>query len=165
MKCFFAAALFLFIFSCGSYSFSGKSIPPSIKNAQLILFEDNTGRYDLSLPDVLNKKITDKIEDYNYFILENSPSADSKIYGTIRSYSETIVSQSRDETADQMAVKISVELNFFDNISGEFIVKNHTVTETEYYEASGGDASRNEAFEKLTERLSDSIVLGLSSNW
>lgn len=155
----------LTITSCGIYSFSGKSIPPSIENSQLILFEDNTGRYDLKLPDILNKKITEKIEDFNYFVIENSPSADSKIYGTIKSYNEIIESQSRDETADQMAVKISVELNFFDNSSGEFIVKNHMISETEYYKASGGDAARDEAFDKLTDRLAENIVFGLSSNW
>jgi len=165
MRILFSALMFLTLFSCGYYSFSGKSIPPNIKNAQLLLFEDNTGRYDLSLPEILNEKIIKSIEDYNYFIIENSSGADAKIYGTVRSYSEKILSQSRDEVADLMEVSVSVEINFFDNSTGDFIVKNLTLNDRENYEASGGDAARNEAFEILTDRISENIVLGLSSNW
>jgi len=165
MKLFIIPFFLLLVISCGFYSFSGKSIPANIRNAQILLFEDNTGRYDLSLPEVINEKLIRYIEDYNYFLIENSAEADSKIYGTVKSYSDKIVSQTRDETVDQMALSISVEINFFDNINEEFIVKNLSLTETEYYEASGGDNARNEAFLLLTERLSENIVLGLSSNW
>lgn len=153
------------ISSCAVYSFSGKSIPPDVKNAQLLLFEDNTGRYDLSLPETLNEKIIKNIADYNFFELENSSNSDSRIYGSVKSYTEKISSQSRSEIADQMEIIVSVELNFFNNRSDEFIVKNLTISETEYYQAAEGDAGRNEAIKKLTDRLSESIVLGLSSNW
>lgn len=163
---FLIPVVFLFLLSsCGSYSFSGKSIPPEIKNSQLLLFEDNSGRYDLSLPDLINENLLKNIESYNYFEIENSAAADSKISGTVRSYSESIISQSRDETADQMSVSISVEVSFYNNHSDEFIVKNHIINETEYYESSGGDTARNEAFLKLMERLSENIMLSLSSNW
>jgi hypothetical protein len=157
--------LALIFLSCGIYTFSGKSIPPEIKNAQLLLFEDNTGRYDLSLPEIINEKVIKQIQDYNYFELENSSSADSRIYGSVKTYSEKIASQSRSETADQMEIRISVELNFFNNRSGEFIVKNLTVSETEHFQSSEGDTGREEAIKKLTDRLSENIVLGLSSNW
>jgi hypothetical protein len=165
MKIIFQITALFILVSCGSYSFSGKSIPPEIKNSQLFLFDDNSGRYDLSLPDIINDKLIENIESYNYFEIENSSSADSKITGTVRSYSESIVSQSRDETADQMAVSISVEVSFYNNLAEDFIIKNRVINETEYYEASGGDTSRNEAFEKLMERLSENILLSLSSNW
>ncbi|MBU4485433.1 MAG: hypothetical protein KKD38_00765 [Candidatus Delongbacteria bacterium] len=157
--------LFLLLLSCGFYSFSGKSIPPDIKNAQLLLFEDNTGRYDLSLPEMINEKMLSYIEDYNYFIIENSSDADSKIYGSVKSYSEKADSQTRDEIIDQMSISISVEINFYDNQNNEFIVKNLIISNTEYFEASGGDTARDEAFVKLLDRLSENIVLGLSSNW
>ena len=153
------------LISCGNYSFSGKSIPPGIKNAQLLLLEDNSGRYDLNLPGIMNEKIIMSIENYNYFLLENSPEADSRIFGRIRSYTERFVSQTRDEVGEQTALNISVEISFLNNLNDEFVVRSLNVSETEYYDASGGDAARNEAFEKLTDRLADSIVLGLSSNW
>lgn len=153
------------MFSCGNYSFSGKSIPPGIKNAQLLIFEDNSGRYDLNLPEILNENLTEKLEDYNYFELENSSAADSKIFGTIRSYNENFVSQTREEIADNISMTMSVEVNFYNNKSDDFIVKSLNISETEYFDASGGDSARDDAFEILIEKLSDSIVLGLSSNW
>ena len=165
MKYFILSVLFLLITSCGNYSFSGKSIPPGINNSQLLVFEDNSGRYDLNLPEILHKKITEKIEDYNYFEIENSSAADSKIFGTVRSYSESSVSQTREEIADNMSMTISIEVNFYNNLAQDFIVKSLNISETEYYDASGGDSARDSAFEILIEKLSDSIVLGLSSNW
>jgi hypothetical protein len=166
MKPLFITIIFIiFLNSCGIYTFSGKSIPPDVKNAQLLLFEDNTGRYDLNLPETLNEKIIKNIVDYNFFDLENSSDADSRIYGSVRSYTEKITSQSRSENADQMEIIVSVELNFFNNRSDEFIVKNLTITEKEYYQSSQGDSGRDEALKKLTDRLSENIVLGLSSNW
>lgn len=165
MKKIILIPLVFFLISCVNYSFSGKSIPPNVKNAQLVLFEDNSGRYDLSLPELLNEKIIRNIENYNYFELENSSDADAKIYGTVISYSEKISSQTRSEEIDQMALNLSVEVNFYNNENNEYIVKNLRLTDTEYFESSGGDEARNEAFETILERISENIVLGLSSNW
>ncbi|MBN2857165.1 MAG: hypothetical protein JXN63_02065 [Candidatus Delongbacteria bacterium] len=165
MKYVFLSAMLFLVTSCGNYSFSGKSIPSGVKNAQLLVFEDNSGRYDLDLPEILRDRVTQKIEDYNYFEIENSSAADSKIFGTIRSYSENFVSQTRDEIADNIYMTMSVEVNFYDNNSQDFIVKSLNISETEYYDPTGGDSARDSAFETLIEKLSDSIVIGLSSNW
>ena len=147
--------------ACGNYSFSGKSIPPNVKSAQLILFEDNSGRYDLSLPEILNEGIAENIESYNFFELNNSSEADAKISGTVKSYSEKISSQTRDEEIDQMVVSITVEVDFYNNGTDEYIVKALRISDSEYFEASGGDEARNEAFNTLIERMSEKIVLGL----
>jgi hypothetical protein len=165
MKILVSFLLFLIASSCGNYTFSGKSIPPNVKNAQLALFEDNSGRYDLSLPELLNEKLIQYITDYNYFELENSSDADAKINGTVMSYAEKVSSQTRDEIVDQMEMTLSVEVNFFNNGLSEYVVKNLRISDTEYYESSGGDEARSEAFEKLLDKVSDKIVLGLSSNW
>ncbi|MFO7809890.1 MAG: hypothetical protein R6V47_00770 [Candidatus Delongbacteria bacterium] len=155
----------LFFISCGNYSFSGKSIPPGIDNAQLNVFEDNSGRYDLNLPDIIDEKVAEYIEDYKYFELENSSEADSKIFGTITNYSEKTASQDRNEISDRMLITISVRVNFQNLLNDEFIVRDLNVSETEYFESSGGDIARDEAFNTLIDRLSENIVLGLSSNW
>ena len=158
-------AAFFFLNSCGNYSFSGKSIPSNVKNAQLLIFEDNSGRYDLSLPEILNESIINQIENYNYFDLENLADADAKIYGTVISYSENVSSQTRDESIDQMVISITVEINFFNNGTDEYIVKRKRISDSEYFMASGGDEERGSAFDILIERISEKIVLALSSNW
>lgn len=165
MRLLVSALTFFILTSCGNYSFSGKSIPPNVKNAQLIIFEDNSGRYDLSLPEILNENVIRQIESYNYFDIENSADADSKIYGTVVSYSESVSSQTRDEDIDQMVISISVEINFYNNVSQEYIVKQHRVSDSEYFMASGGDEERRSAFDILIERISEKIVMALSSNW
>lgn len=165
MKYFIGIVFFLLLNSCGNYSFSGKSIPSNVKNAQLLIFEDNSGRYDLSLPEVLNESLTKQIENYNYFELENLSDADAKIFGTVVSYSENVSSQTRDESIDQMIITITVEINFFNNGRDEYIVKKQMISDSEYFMASGGDEERMTAFDILIERISEKIVLALSSNW
>ena len=155
----------LIIVSCTHYSFTGRSIPPGIRNAQLVLFEDSSGRYDLNLPDLLNDLMIHHIERHNYFRIENSSGADSRISGRIRSYNERFVSQTRDERTDQMAINITVEVSFFNNNTDEFVVRSLTVSETEHYDSSGGDQIRDRAFETLMDRLAENIILGLGSNW
>ena len=165
MRSLIYTAAFIIMVSCGNYSFSGKSIPPDVKNAQLILFEDYSGRYDLSLPEILNDNIIRHIDIYNYFDLENSSDADSKIYGSVVSYSEAVSSQTRDEDIDQMVISLSVEINFYNNGAEEYIVKKKRVSDSEYFMASGGDEERKTAFDILIDRISEKIVLALSSNW
>ena len=151
--------------SCAYYSFTGKSIPPHVKTVQVLLFDDNTSRYDLSLPQEINTKILFYIDDYNLMDIDDSKDADSKVYGTIRSFTESIASQSDDEVAQQRTLTLKLSLNFYDNINNEPIVKNFSVSHTEYFDESGGETARDEAMVELLERIGENAVIALSSNW
>ena len=157
--------LFAMIQSCAYYSFTGKSIPPHVRTVQVQLFDDNTSRYDLSLPQEINSKIIFYIEDYNLMDIDDSKDADSKVYGTIRSFTESIASQSDDEVAQQRTLTLRLSINFYDNINNEPIVKNFSVHHTEYYDESGGETARDEAMAELLERIGENAVIALSSNW
>ena len=158
--------LLLAIFqSCAYYSFTGKSIPPHVKTVQVLLFDDNTSRYDLSLSQELNTKIVYYIEDYNLMDIDDSKDADSKVYGTIQSFTESIASQSDDEVAQQRTLTLRLSINFYDNVNNEPIVKNYSVSHTEYFDESGGETARDEAMIELLERIGENAVIALSSNW
>ena len=157
--------LFAVIQSCAYYSFTGKSIPPHVKTVQVLLFDDNTSRYDLSLPQEINTKIVFYIEDYNLMDIDDSKDADSKVYGTIQSFTESIASQSDDEVAQQRTLTLKLSINFYDNINNEPIVKNFSVSHIEYYNESGGETARDEAMVELLERIGENAVIALSSNW
>ena len=155
----------LLLQSCAYYSFTGKSIPPHVKTVQVQLFDDNTSRYDLSLPQEINTKLLYYIDDYRLMDIDDSKDADSKVYGTIQSFTESIASQSDDEVAQQRALKISLSISFYDNVKEEFIVKNYSVSHTENYDESGGETARDEAMAELLERIGENAVIALSSNW
>ena len=151
--------------SCAYYSFTGKSIPPHVKTVQVLLFDDNTSRYDLSLPQEINTKLLYYIDDYRLMDIDDSKDADSKIYGTIQSFTESIASQSDDEVAQQRTLTLRLSINFYDNVKEEFIVKNYSVSHTENYDESGGETARDEAMAELLERIGENAVIALSSNW
>lgn len=166
MKAVFLTIIFIFFLqSCTYYSFTGKSIPPHVKTVQLLLFDDNTSRYDLSLPQVINEKILYYIDDYRLMDIDDSKDADSKVFGTIQLFDESIASQSDDEVAQQRSLNIRLSINFYDNIKEEFIVKNYSVTHTENYDEAGGETARDEAMAELIERIGENAVIALSSNW
>lgn len=151
--------------SCAYYSFTGKSIPPHVKTVQVQLFDDNTSRYDLSLPQSINEKILYYIDDYRLMDIDDSKDADSKVYGTVQIFDETIASQSDDEVAQQRSLNIRLSISFYDNIKDEFIVKDYSVTHTENYDEAGGETARDEALAELLERIGENSVIALSSNW
>ncbi|MBN2789289.1 MAG: hypothetical protein JXR69_03795 [Candidatus Delongbacteria bacterium] len=155
----------IFLQSCTYYSFTGKSIPPHVKTVQVLLFDDNTSRYDLSLPQVINEKILYYIDDYRLMDIDDSKDADSKVFGTIQLFDESIASQTDDEVAQQRSLRIRLSISFYDNIKEEFIVKDYSVTHTENYDENGGDTAREEAFQELIERIGENSVIALSSNW
>ncbi|MDA3885578.1 MAG: hypothetical protein PF638_08300 [Candidatus Delongbacteria bacterium] len=151
--------------SCAYYSFTGKSIPPHVKTVQVLLFDDNTSRYDLSLPQEINTKLLYYIDDYRLMDIDDSKDADSKVYGTIQSFTESVASQSDDEVAQQRTLSLRLAINFYDNIKDEFIVKSYSVSHTENYDESGGETARDEAMVELLERIGENAVIALSSNW
>jgi hypothetical protein len=150
--------------SCAYYSFTGKSIPPHVKTVQVLLFDDNTSRYDLSLPQLINEKILYYIDDYRLMDIDDSKDADSKAFGTIQSFTESIASHS-DDVAQQRTLTLRLSINFYDNIKEEFIVKAYSVSYSENYDESGGGTSRDEAMVELLERIGENAVIALSSNW
>ena len=164
-KLFFLTFVSLFLISCGYYSFTGKSIPLHIKTVQVVLFEDRTDRYDLNFSNVIKEKLLEYIDDYKLMDEDDSKDSDSKIYGTIVSYKEGIISQINEDTADEREMKLTISLNFYDKINKNFIIKKSKISETELYNDSDGETGKTEAFEKMLENICEQSIIKLSSNW
>ncbi len=158
-------AILLSFYGCSYYSFSGGSIPKYIKSCQVVLFEDNSGRYDLNLSEILTEKVKKQIEDYDLLELDESAKADSRIFCTITSYKDKIISHSASEVADQKIMELKVKLNFVDNIKNKSIIKNAVISKDREYSQSDSEDKKKELFEQLLDELADDIVIKLSSNW
>lgn len=151
--------------SCAYYSFTGKSIPNHIKTVQVILLEDQTDRYDLELPEKITEGIKKYIDDYDLMDIENASDTDAKIFGTVTKYSETIMSQTKDEVADLTKLTISISINFYDNEQQKNIIKKTTISGSEEYNEKDGEDEKNIVLEKLIDEVCEDTILKLSSNW
>lgn len=167
LKITFSAALIICVicFSSGCvYSFSGGSLPDHLKTVQVILFEDNTNRYDLKLADRITKGITAEIEKQKLMDIENSAESHAKIFGTITKFEEVVASQTRDEIADERKITLSLKLTFYDRTKTQEILSTD-VTRIESFVASGGETLRDETIEKIIKNICEDAVIKLTSNW
>lgn len=159
-------AVITLLTSCGNYSFIGNSLPEHLKTINIGLIKDQTGRYDLQLPEKIREKIEEKIEDYRILELnESSQTADSYVEGVVTSYSETIASQKENEVAEERVIQITFTFTFFDNIERKPILKNSIITEKETYSDSQGSSEYDEKIEALIDKICENAVIKLSSNW
>ena len=154
----------LFGIGCTNYSLSGGSLPTHLKSVQVVLFEDNTNRYDLKLSEIITAGITDEISSQKLLDIDNSSTSDARLIGTVTQYDEAIIAQTRDEIADEKKITITLKLILLDRIKSKEII-NGSVSRSETYSAAGGDNARQEAFDKIIKSISEDAVLKLTSNW
>jgi len=157
-------ALLLMMSGCVSYGFTGGSLPDHIKTVQIILFEDNTNRYDLKLAETISSGISAEIEKQKLLEIDNSIDSDAKIFGTVTRYEEVVVSQSKDEIADERQITIAFKLTFYDRSKNKTIVAGE-VSKSEPFAASGGEVGRKAAFDKIIKTICEDAVIKLTSNW
>jgi len=164
LKLLLIAGAILFHTGCVSYGFTGGSLPENIKTVQVILFEDNTNRYDLKLAETITSGIAAEIERQKLLEIDNSAESDAKIFGTVTKYEESVVSQSKDEIADERKITISINLTFYDRTKSKTIVAGE-VSRSEPFAASGGESARKTAFDKIVKTICEDAVIKLTSNW
>jgi hypothetical protein len=155
---------FLFL-SCGYYSFSGASIPPHIKSCQVLQFDNLSSRYDLLLSQKLTDLLIEKIESYDLLTIENDKNSNSKIIGTIKSFTDNVRSKIDDDTVDKREIKIVITIQLFDNINNKPIVKQRSLSKVKEYDEADGDEGFNKVLEEILEEISDAAALALISNW
>jgi len=153
------------ISSCSYYSFTGKAIPPHIKTAQFILFEDNSSRYDLRLPDLIKENLSKKIEDSDILEIENSINTDSEITGIIKNFDDVASAITSDEKVSNRKLTITISISFFDKSKKEFIVRNQDIQKEITYNEKEGEAAYKEAFNSLIEDVCEESLIKISSNW
>ncbi|MFO7845938.1 MAG: LptE family protein [Balneolaceae bacterium] len=103
----------LFLSACISYSFTGTSIPNSVRNVYIPFFQDNSqsGLGDLS--DRLNNALINRFVNQSRLSLNNDKDdADSWMEGSIQSYSNRPVSVGGDEQANLNEIQIVVRATF-----------------------------------------------------
>jgi len=160
-------ALYVFIgtitTSCGAYSFSGASVPDSIKTVKVNPF-DNKARYvNTQLASRLTNQVTQKITNQTRLSPTNGDNAHYEIGGYISDYSVTTSGISNQQAVNNpLTVGVHISLN------------NHLAGKTEEYDVSRSfEFSANTSLQTAEAALLDEIIRGLTddifnrifSNW
>ena len=149
--------------SCGAYSFSGASVPDSIKTVKVNPF-DNKARYvNTQLASRLTNQITQKITNQTRLSPTNGDNSHYEISGYISDYSVTTSGISNQQTVNnRLTVSVHISLN------------NHLAGKTDEYDVSRSfEFSANTSLQAAEAALLDEIIRGLTddifnrifSNW
>ncbi|NLP01011.1 MAG: hypothetical protein GX089_00810 [Fibrobacter sp.] len=161
MKRLIITTLFSVLFAgCGIYSFKNTSLPSHIKTVDIPLMENHS--LEPNIADEITSELNKEVIRRNLFKI-SSEKGDATITGKITGYENSPytygVSGTRNADVDQYAVKITAEIEFFDNkenvpifkgtINGEGIYNFKTETEL---------AGRSLAIKNVIQRLLESSM-------
>ena len=161
------SALFVFIgtttTSCGAYSFSGASVPDSIKTVKVNILENKARYVNTQLSPRLTNQITQKITNQTKLSPTNGDNAHYEISGYISDYSVTTSGISNQQTVNnRLTVGVHISLN------------NHLAGKIEEYDVSRSfEFNANTSLQAAEAALLDEIIRGLTddifnrifSNW
>jgi hypothetical protein len=144
--------------SCSIYSFSGSTLPPHIKTVEIPIFENST------LEPGINDEITAELsrEVLKSQLRPADQNADATISGTVTKYENrphTFGAGGADVTVEQYIVRVTANVEFFDNKKNETIYKGTVSGDGVYLFDSEDEATgRIKAIQNLVERIIQNSV-------
>ena len=161
------SVLFFFIAtintSCGPYSFSGASVPDSIKTVKVNFLENKARYVNPQLSPRLTDRVKQKITSQTKLSPTNGDNAHYEISGYISDYSVTTSGISNQQTVNnRLTVGVHISLN------------NHLAGKTDEYDVSRSfEFNANTSMQAAEAALLDEIIRGLTddifnrifSNW
>lgn len=157
---FFFIGTMLFLIKCGSYSFSGSTIPAHIKTVAVPLFEDETA--EIGIDQSLTDGLIDAITQDNTLKVSGPRGGDSIIKGTILRVEERAGQYDESETASDFRVTLTVKIVFED------VQKRKTLWEETFRHWGSYDNSettRDDGIQEATEKIITDIVNRMVSGW
>jgi len=163
-KLYITFLLFTFsILTKGCYSFTGGSSPVHLKTMTIQNVNDNSGFGNPQFREILTQNIIDLfLNDNTYEIVDLA--GDSKLSVTIGSIRETPVSVSPGELETERKVEVICEVEFYDNIKKNVILK-RTISSYDIYQVSESQAGRENSIRTALSQLADDVLLAVVSGW
>ena len=149
--------------SCGAYSFSGASVPDSVKTVRVNFIENKARYINPQLSPRLTDKVKQKITNQTKLTPTNSDNVHYEISGYISDYSVSTSGISNQQTVNnRLTVGVHISLN------------NHLAGKTDEYDVSRSfEFSASRSLQSAEAELMDEIIRGLTddifnrifSNW
>jgi hypothetical protein len=154
-------------FGCGSYGFTGSTLPPHLETISIPIFEDQTRSAIPNLSDSITELLIDRFVNQTRLRLGAGPStSDTILSGVVIRYRNQPAAVSSGETATVNRVNITVSARFEDRKKGLDMVPERTFTAFGEYDpvADGIDGENDAAIDAL-EQIADDVFTAATSNW
>lgn len=151
--------------SCGVYGFRGNNPPEGIGKVFVPQFEDRSGFSAPNLTEQFTQDLKLRITNDNTFRVTEKSFADASITCTVLSVVDDALVIVSGETVTRRKVTITVSADFQDLKKQKSIWKKNFVNYGEY-QSSGNDFSeRANGIALAVSRITEDILIDLTSNW
>ncbi len=152
-----------FTSSCGAYSFSGASVPDSIKTVKVNFLENKARYQNPNISPRLTDRLKQKITNQTKLTPTNSDEAHYVISGHISDYSVTTSGISQQQTVNnRLTVGVRISLN--NSLSGK--TEDYDISRSFEFSASSSLQTAEAALlDEIIRGLTDDIFNRIFSNW
>lgn len=153
-----------YLSSC-SYSFKGASPPEGIKSIFIPTFEDQSGFGSATLRDDFTLLLKNKFINDNTLEYADKVSADGMVSCIVKSVADEPLVVSGNEQVSKRKITITVSVDFQNLRKKKNIWKKDFSNWGEYDSSGGGFTKRDEGIKVAMDKITDDILLEVTSNW
>lgn len=152
-------------FSCGVYGFRGNNPPAGINSLFIPTFEDISGFSAPTLADDFTQRLKTRITGDNTFRLAEKTIADGMVKCVITGVRDDAIVISSGENVARRKITISVSVDFTNLKTQKTIWNKVFENYGEYNSSSNSFSERAEGIRVAVERITEDILIDLTSNW
>lgn len=152
-------------FSCGVYGFRGNNPPAGINSIAIPTFQDISGFSDPTLAERLTQRLKAKIISDNTFRVADRNIADAVLISTITNVRDEAVVISSGEVVQRRKVSVTIKIIFEDLKKQKKIWEKSFDNYGEYASSNVSESERQNGLNIAIEKISEDILIDLTSNW
>lgn len=152
---------------CGSYSFTGTTLPPHVETIAIPVFEDQSRSGIPNLSDSITELMIDRfVNQTRLRLAANEIDAHTVLAGAVIRYRNQPAAVSAGEQATVNRVNITVRASYLDRTNGAAMVPERTFTAFgEYDPVEDGVEGENDAAVEALTQIADDLFTAATSNW
>lgn len=150
---------------CGVYGFRGNTPPEGINSIAVPSFIDNSGFSDPTLAEKLTQRLKVKIISDNTFRIADKNISDAVLYCTVTNVRDEALVISSGENVTRRKIIVTVNVDFEDLKKQKKIWNKNFENYGEYNSSGDTFSERTAGLNIAVERISEDIIIDLTSNW
>lgn len=166
LKSIFLISIFCTVYiSCGVYGFRGNNPPPGINRVAVPTFKDESGFSAPDLAEAFTQQLKAKIISDNTFRVSDKNIADAVLNCTITNVRDEALVISSGDQVSRRKIIITVKVDF-ENLKKQKVIWDRNFENYGEYESSNNSFSeRTTGINIAVERVTEDILIDLTSNW
>jgi len=151
--------------ACGVYGFRPANPPEGIRTIYVPAFENTSGFSEANIIDNFTIRLKDEIARDNTFTLADEKIADGSVRCVVSGVKDEPLVISGNETVTKRKITVTVDVTFKDMKKDKIIWTKSLNNFGEYNSSNSGFSERDAGLTSAINKISNDILIELTSNW